>query len=392
MTSHRARAHSFGHADPVADLVAQISIHIRGPLRLKRFAAYSAGDGSDHAKRGVHRRYLDEHAHGHAHAHQHEKRAVGDVVHANINGQDVSWVNEWSGEAAPAPQPAGQAPADAAPGNSGSAPGNMKAKSPGGNSASAGSGETLNPGTPDKWGRNAFYEAGSTQEGLVFLNHFGGSGSGVFDYQFGNSISFAKPDGCGGASSPQKLDDCLLPSNKEIIIMSDKKCSDGSCGYFRPGTADVAYHGFGGCEKAFFFEFMMPTSSEPAAANADMPAIWSLNAQIPRTLQYGKPECSCWTTGCGEFDIFEVLSTGCLKMKSTMHGNKAGGSSDYFPRPVSKYVKGAMIMSDDEIKVVLLPDGTNFDFPQYLSKADLQAVLKGAANTSRFTLTGASSG
>jgi hypothetical protein len=33
---------------------------------------------------------------------------------------------------------------------------------------------------------------------------------------------------------------------------------------------------------------------------ADEPAIWMLNAQIPRTTQYGPSDCSCWESGCGE--------------------------------------------------------------------------------------------
>lgn len=34
--------------------------------------------------------------------------------------------------------------------------------------------------------------------------------------------------------------------------------------------------------------------------NGDMPAVWMLNANIPRTAQYGPKGCSCWESGCGE--------------------------------------------------------------------------------------------
>lgn len=87
--------------------------------------------------------------------------------------------------------------------------------------------------------------------------------------------------------------------------------------------------------------------------NGDLPAIWALNAQIPRTLQYG--DCSCWQSGCGEFDIFETLDSGSGMAKSTLHGVVNGGSSDYFVRPVSQYLKVAVILHDDNIVVQELP-------------------------------------
>lgn len=63
--------------------------------------------------------------------------------------------------------------------------------------------------------------------------------------------------------------------------------------------------GFAGPNKIFFFEFDMPLDGNQGF-NGDLPAIWTLNAQIPRTLQYGKAECSCWQSGCGEFDVSSV--------------------------------------------------------------------------------------
>ena len=59
--------------------------------------------------------------------------------------------------------------------------------------------------------------------------------------------------------------------------------------------------GFDGTDKVFLFEFMMPMDpSSHGKYESDMPAIWMLNAQIPRTTQYGPSTCSCWVTGCGE--------------------------------------------------------------------------------------------
>jgi hypothetical protein len=57
--------------------------------------------------------------------------------------------------------------------------------------------------------------------------------------------------------------------------MTDRQCQDDSCGYYRPGT--VAYEGFDGDQKAFFFAFQMPDSGETTTDIYDpvnMPAIW----------------------------------------------------------------------------------------------------------------------
>ncbi|KAK4550060.1 hypothetical protein LTR36_003027 [Oleoguttula mirabilis] len=143
--------------------------------------------------------------------------------------------------------------------------------------------------------------------------------------------------------------------------MSDTECSGDDCGFYRDGT--VAYHGFDGPSKAFFFEFQMPSTGETAASiydPVDMPAIWMLNALIPRTLQYGLEACSCWESGCGEFDVFEVLAAGDTRMKSTLHGNIAGGDSDYFARPTTKTMKAALVLYNNNIHIKTLDDDTDF--------------------------------
>jgi hypothetical protein len=96
--------------------------------------------------------------------------------------------------------------------------------------------------------------------------------------------------------------------------------------------------------------------------NGDMPAIWALNAQIPRTVQYGDPSCSCWTSGCGEFDIIEVLSSGAKECKSTIHTNAPAGDSDYIERPASSYMKLAVVFSsvDSKIHIQVLDDSVIF--------------------------------
>lgn len=308
------------------------------------------------------------------------------MVYATIDGKAVSWANDYSGSAptaAPevevknkaygAGSPAGSS-SDAAPTSaassyqaSSSAASSSSKSSSSGSSASDIIDSVFGGSSSGDWSRQAYYNAGSGDaDGLVFLNHNGGSGSGVFDYSFGNSLSYASTNGKGGSSSPEVLEDCELASEDEIIIMTDKECEGDSCGYTRPGT--VAHHGFAGSEKAFFFEFQMPDDGKTGANQYDpvnMPAIWMLNAQIPRTLQYGNADCSCWTSGCGEFDIFEVLAAGDKRMKSTLHGNNQGGSSDYFERPCDNTIKAAMIMKDDNIVVKILSD--DFEFGSTMS-------------------------
>ena len=78
--------------------------------------------------------------------------------------------------------------------------------------------------------------------------------------------------------------------------------------------------------------------------NADMPAIWIMNAKIALTSQYGENQnCSCWSSGCGELDVFEVLDSGNTRCKSTLHMAPAGGSSDYFERPINDTIKVAVV-------------------------------------------------
>lgn len=351
-------------------------MHFRGPIQLKQFAVYTLPASSStkrSAKRDVHAR---RHTHLHAHGHQHHAReavpALGDVVTATIDGLVQTWLNDWSGQATSAPVASSSATeesstssADANVGWSwaqGAGQSSTGSSSSGAPTSSTSSDSSSVSSSSGSWGRQAYNDASSkTSEGLVFLNHMGGSGSGTFDYTFGNSLSLASANGQGGASDAQTLEDCTLPSTAEVIIMTDSKCSGDDCGYYRENT--TAYHGFDGASKAFFFEFQMPDSGEAAANEYDptnMPAVWMLNAQIPRTLQYGNSECSCWQSGCGEFDIFEVLAPGDSRMKSTLHGNIAGGDSDYFERPTSKTMKAAMVLNNNNIHIKVLDDDTDF--------------------------------
>jgi len=128
------------------------------------------------------------------------------------------------------------------------------------------------------------------------------------------------------------------------------------------------------------FEFQMPKDMT-GTVNANMPSIWALNAKIPRTVQYGS--CSCWDSGCGEFDIFEVLEDAHDYVKSHYHatqggsGNKGGGGSpDYFKRPYDKTIKVAAIFAEcGSVTVKILDDSVEF------SRAIDSKVLAGNASS-----------
>lgn len=363
-------------------------MHFRGPIQLKQFAVYTPSSSSSKRseRRDAHvRRHAHQHAHGHKHHAREAEPALGDVVTATIDGVVQTWLNNWSGEPTSAPVASSSAAeattsADTDAESYGRSRGHGHGGGWGGfggwgsdddssSEAATSSAPTSSPSSTygsgsstGGWARQAYYNATSqTKEGLVFLNHFGGQGSGTFDYSFGNSLSYSSPDGMSGSAEQQTLDDCLLPSTGEVIIMTDNECSDDDCGYYRENT--TAFHGFDGPSKAFFFEFQMPDSGETASNKydpANMPAVWMLNAQIPRTLQYGQAECSCWESGCGEFDLFEVLAPGDTRMKSTLHGNIAGGNSDYFERPVDGSMKAVMVLYNNNIHLKKLDD--DFDF------------------------------
>lgn len=176
------------------------------------------------------------------------------------------------------------------------------------------------------------------------------------------------------------LADTLMGDDVEIVIMTDRPCLNGDCGTVRPGTvayrtgcpflalltgrislADKRPDGFDGPTKMFLVEFSMPLTGK-TGFNADMPAVWVLNAQIPNTLQYGDAECCCWESGCGEFDIFEILDSGNTRAKSTWHGNVSGGDSNYFNRPTESTMKAAVIFDGNSsaATIVVLPDDTDF--------------------------------
>ncbi|EPY54135.1 fungal protein [Schizosaccharomyces cryophilus OY26] len=386
---------SFGGA--LAPFDEELSFHFRGPVQLKRFAVYYPD--SNNALSSLKKR--SNHKHGKTSSNENGElkkrdepaqstRTVYETIlqtaYINPDGSPATSTSDAaaassttsnsaasttsaqgsllaSGFSYAGPNEKANLAATSFITSSTSAPATSSSSAPASTSSSSSSGSS-------DWVRSSYYDSkSSTSDNIVFLNNMGGTaGSGVWSSCFGNSISFAASNGVDGASSPQVLSDTMLKSDKEISIWSSSKCEGDDCGYYLPGIP--AYHGFSGT-KVVLMEFSMPHDDSTSFIN-DMPAIWALNAQVPRTLQYGKSECSCWNTGCGEFDIFEVLNSGNEKMIPTLHSqqgsqNGAGGgagSSDYFVRPTGSSMIGAVVFDTSSSTVYVIDvtnKGVNFD-------------------------------
>ncbi|KAF1975340.1 hypothetical protein BU23DRAFT_503985 [Bimuria novae-zelandiae CBS 107.79] len=232
------------------------------------------------------------------------------------------------------------------------------------------------------WSRVAYYTstAPAAASGFAFLANLGDpQKSGTFDYAFGNSLGYVIGDGSQVAAESRPFTGTLETSEREIAVFTDKLC-DGNCEYARSGT--IAHYGWEGASKAFFIEFQMDhydNYGNDQGMLSDVPAWWFLNATVPRILQYGNDRrnipCSCWSTGCGEFDAFEILGRGEVRAKSTIHrpGNLEGGDSNYFLRPVGRIIKFAVVFHNWNITARVL--GADFDFSASLTQAQIEDIL-----------------
>lgn len=196
---------------------------------------------------------------------------------------------------------------------------------------------------------------------------------------FGNSLSYVSSDGDVVAPESTPFNGTIGTSEREIAVFTNQAC-DQDCPYWRPNA--TSHFGWSGSSKAFFIEFQMDHYNNTGTDQgliSDAPAWWFLNANIPRILQYGNDRnnipCSCWSTGCGEFDAFEILSNGEERAKSTLHrqGNLEGGDSNYFQRPVGTMLKFAVVWTFPNITALVLDD--DFDFNDSLSDAQMQQLV-----------------
>lgn len=108
---------------------------------------------------------MHEHLHKRQSGHSHLEKRTGETVHANIDGHDVSWTNNYGG-AAGSSSPAAAAAA-------GSSPGTSVSPAP----------DFSDVAAAGDWVRKAFYDAkANTAEGMVHLGHYGDNAiSGTFD-------------------------------------------------------------------------------------------------------------------------------------------------------------------------------------------------------------------
>ncbi|CAL9737241.1 hypothetical protein MOSE0_L06832 [Monosporozyma servazzii] len=374
----------------LAPLDEELSVHFRGPLNLKQFGVYYPNQGTSLKKRdgNVVDENCDDTVSKRKHRHKRDVAVeyveVTATVYVNEAGETITATAAQTKPAADAPTntpvvgqttPTTPAAATTQKTNAGKKDSTTSKTAAVVPSASSSPSDSYSNGD---WSRKTYFTPGSASN-CTFMNHQGGTaGSGTWSTCFGNSISFAASNGIDGAPSAFALDDVTLKSGQEYMIFSGTECDgpNGACGYYREGIP--AYHGFGGSSKIFVFEFEMPTDNNGSGYNQDMPAIWLLNAKIPRTLQYGNAACSCWETGCGEMDLFEILSAGSDKLISHVHDGQGGGTQDYFVRPVGSTLKAAVIFNGDDksIHIVQVDD----DFSGTLSQDTVNSWLNKAGS------------
>lgn len=239
-------------------------------------------------------------------------------------------------------------------------------------------------GSSKDWTRRAYYNSSSqTGENVTFLTRAGDDSKCL-----GKALTYAASDGTSKGSSATLLKDSnSISSDQEYVIFSNVSCpksgSGKDCGVYRSGIP--AFYGFSGVTKMFLFDFEMPTESQSNSSSFeyyDMPAIWLLNDHIPRTAQYPtNSNCSCWASGCGEFDIFEVMNgTERNHFYSTFHtfqGIEYLGtgiqSYGYIPRDTENSMKGGVIFDSAGNVVSFLSNSTSFD--SSLTYDDVHSVL-----------------
>ena len=222
------------------------------------------------------------------------------------------------------------------------------------------------------WTRQAYYDAVSqSSDNITFLAKAGNDSPCL-----GKALVYASSDGISAASESTILSsNNYIKSDEEYVIYSNVSCPksglNNGCGVYRDGIP--AYYGFGGVTKMFLFEFTMPTETaknSSAFEYYDMPAIWLLNDHIARTSQYPtNANCSCWASGCGEYDIFEVMNgTQRNHLYSTFHTfqgieNLAVGiqSYGYIPRDTKNTMKGGVIFDSVGNTISFMSDDVTFD-------------------------------
>ncbi|KAI9727918.1 MAG: target of Sbf [Chrysothrix sp. TS-e1954] len=379
----------------IAPFNEEVTVMLRAPIKLAGFAFYNQeAPAAGKTKRDeplnhdgnitlVAEKTDVDRAHGHGHKHLHAKRSNSrlmnakrcDEVTATIDGEVQTWCNNYFGGAA---SPAtGATVASAAPAPAAPAPAAPKAESQ--NVPSDGDEESRSKGSapksplapaphkpppssgPDSWTLQAHFSSNpSTKSGLTFTN-----------------VQPVAPYTGDPSSS--------LTSDASWSIWSSDPCTPSNpCTYSNPSNT-INNHGFSGASKAFAFTFSMPDDPSPPAGAGypNAPAIWLLNSEIPRIQEFG---CSCSSSGCGELDLFEVISDPqsgdpelCNKCTSTLYGlgdgtQRAGaGSQSFFERPRSGFVKAIAVLEGGKATIGMLDDSVDITS---LTTADIQGVVQ----------------
>ncbi|KAF2675270.1 hypothetical protein BT63DRAFT_409371 [Microthyrium microscopicum] len=399
---------------PLAPFDEDMSLQLRGPLEFRQLAVYYPQSGSDINKREPHAKvghtHVKKHQHDHGYHHLHPRQpkliietdVVTETDYITIDAPEPTIAHQattfatstrstvthteteladcdddgddQTSSAVNTPHSSPQAPLKSTPSSLAvsisTTPSTVSTVVSESQQAPSKPASTVSPnGATGSWSRASYYNSDSkTSQNITFLNNMGGGKSGVFSIPYGASLSYASADGSTSAASSEVFGG-KLSSCQELSVFSDTACTEELCGFSRPGA--VTRLGFGGKnvasgQKLLLMEFKMPHDSVPCQAQQDIPAIWMLNGKITRTGEY---TCNCWSSGCGELDIFEVLSSGNNKCISTMHAGQANtqgaGFPDYFDRPVDSFVKAAVLLKGSNIIFQMLP--SDFDFSDNMS-------------------------
>ncbi|CAL9736219.1 hypothetical protein MOSE0_J04698 [Monosporozyma servazzii] len=244
------------------------------------------------------------------------------------------------------------------------------------------------------WTRQAYYDAASqAAENVTFLAKAGDASPCL-----GKALTYADVDGKSASSKSNILSsNNKLVSDEEYVIYSNVSCPKSGlgkgCGVYRKGIP--AYYGYTGTTKMFLFEFTMPTESAKNGTSFeyyDLPAIWLLNDHIARTSQYPtNSNCSCWASGCGEYDIFEVMNgTERNHLYSTFHtfqGIEDLGtgiqSYGYIPRDTKGTMKGGVIFDSAGNTISFISD--DIDFENTYAVDEINKVLASISNNETYS-------
>lgn len=190
----------YEYSGSLAPLNEELSLHVRGPVNLKQLAVYTLADLTTKRSGNLDRYHQPRHEpsdHGHGHQHLHhrdgrkrrtieldspelEERQVGALVTATISGKVAVWTNSYVGPSVLPVVPQSSASTGPESYVSQAAASAEKDQAPTATSTTPVAHAVEPDPAGGSWTRQAYYNAGTgRRDGLTFLNHFGGQGSGT---------------------------------------------------------------------------------------------------------------------------------------------------------------------------------------------------------------------